>query len=107
MSEEDAGKIWGINKQTRRKQRGIGERREFIRSATKGGELNPENCAPNILVNCEADAPAQPVKLQFGLPIDIPTDEETTIINAYHDNHDEYRAYITHEDLKKELNLDI
>ena len=45
------------------------------------------------------------IKMQFGFPVDIPTEDETAIINAYKENHDDYQPYITHEDLKKELNL--
>jgi hypothetical protein len=45
------------------------------------------------------------IKMQFGFPIDIPTDEEIEIMNAYKKGHDDYCPYITHEDLKKELGL--
>ena len=45
------------------------------------------------------------IEMQFGFPTDIPTEEEIKIINAYKENDDNYQPYITHEDLKKELNL--
>ena len=45
------------------------------------------------------------IKMQFGFPVDIPTEEETAIINAYKENHDDYQPHITHEDLKRELSL--
>jgi len=45
------------------------------------------------------------IKMQFGFATDGPTKEEIAVINAYKDGHDDYQPYITHEDLKKELNL--
>ena len=37
--------------------------------------------------------------------ITVMSEEEIAIINAYEDNHENYQPYITHEELKKELNL--
>jgi len=60
-----------------------------------------------ITVMSEEDAERiwEIIKIQFGFSTDIPTEEEIKIINAYKKNHDDYQPYITHEDLKKELNL--
>ncbi|MCL1794440.1 MAG: hypothetical protein FWG34_11295 [Oscillospiraceae bacterium] len=60
-----------------------------------------------ITVMSEEDAERiwEIIKMQFGFPTDIPTEEETAIINAYKENHEDYQPYITHENLKKELNL--
>jgi len=46
------------------------------------------------------------IKIKFGFIMDNPTEEETAIINAYEENQDDYQPYITHEDLKKELELE-
>ena len=60
-----------------------------------------------ITVMSEEDAERiwEIIKIQFGFSTDIPTEEEIKIINAYKENHDDCQPYITHEDLKKELNL--
>ena len=60
-----------------------------------------------ITVMSEEDAEKiwEIIKMQFGFSTDIPTEEEIKIINAYKENQDDYQPYITHEDLKKELNL--
>ncbi|MCL2775203.1 MAG: hypothetical protein FWD71_17920 [Oscillospiraceae bacterium] len=60
-----------------------------------------------ITVMSEEDAEKiwEIIKMQFGFSTDIPTEDEIEIINAYKENRDDYRPYITHEDLKKELNL--
>jgi len=45
------------------------------------------------------------IKMRFGFPTDIPTEEEIAIINSYKEKHEDYQPYITHEDLKRELDL--
>ena len=45
------------------------------------------------------------IKMRFGFPEDVPTDDEIEIIEAYKRGVDEYQPYITHEELKKELNI--
>jgi len=45
------------------------------------------------------------IKMQFEFETDVPTEEEIMIINAYKNDHEDYRPHIPHEELKKELNI--
>jgi len=41
----------------------------------------------------------------FSFPEESPTDEEIEIMEAYRKGVEEYQPYITHEDLKRELDI--
>lgn len=60
-----------------------------------------------ITVMSEEDAAKvwELIEMQFGFPEAVPTDEEIEIIKSFKRGVDEYQPYITHEELKKELNL--
>jgi len=43
------------------------------------------------------------IRFQFGFPVDLPTEEEVKILNAYKNGDDEYQPFISHAELIKEL----
>jgi len=46
------------------------------------------------------------IEMRFSHPLDIPTDDEVSVIKAYTQGDAQYKPYINHEDLKKELGLE-
>ena len=43
------------------------------------------------------------IRFKFGFPVDLPTEEEVKILNAYKDGDDDYQPFISHAELIKEL----
>ena len=45
------------------------------------------------------------ITIRFDFPASLPTDEEVKIFDAYKKGDEDYQPFITHDDLKKELEL--
>lgn len=46
------------------------------------------------------------IQFQLSVPTDMPTEDELEIFAAYKNGDDEYAPFISHEDLKRKLNLE-